>query len=104
MAEEAPAAEDVDNPSRIPPQPYGPTDWDTFEALFRPIKAPNGSWLWDLDALPETVEPREWWTVLDTEGELVVVAGFRFVNRFAYIRCRQLWDGAASEHPCYTFD
>lgn len=104
MAEEAPAAEDIDTPTRIPPQPAGPTDWDSFAVLFQPLKAPNGTWLWDLDDLPESVEPREWWTLLDTEGELVLVAGLRFVDRFAYIRCRHLWNGPASKHPYYTYD
>lgn len=103
MAEEAPAPEDIDGPRRIAPECSGHTDWETFEALFSPMKAPNGTLLWESADLPRPLEPREWWTVLDSEGELLVAAGFRFVNRFAYVRCRHLWDGAASEHPCYTY-
>jgi hypothetical protein len=42
--------------------------------------------------------------VLDCDGELIVVAGLRFVNRFAYIRCRNRWGGDCDHHPDYRYD
>ncbi len=60
--------------------------WRTFERRFQPMSAPSHDVLWDLHQLPENVEPHHWWTVLDCDGRLYVSPGFRFVNRFAYIR------------------
>lgn len=74
---------------------------DTFDRRFEPLPAPTHDLLWQTWELPQRVQPREWWTVIDCEGRLIVSAGVRFVNRFGYIRCRHLWDGEPDQHPDY---
>jgi len=67
--------------------------WDAFEDRFRPMIRPDMTVLWDASELPprETINRHEWWTVLDCDGRLYLSAGFRFVNRFAYVRCTVPW-------------
>ena len=66
--------------------------YDTFERLFQPIPRPDGTVLWDPHELPQThVDRRHWWTVLDCDGRLYLSAGFRYINRFAYVQCGVPW-------------
>lgn len=67
-----------------------------FEKRFRPIPREDGSLLRDHAELParETIQRREWWTVLDCDGRLYLSAGFRFVNRLGYVLCEVPWSDA----------
>lgn len=61
--------------------------WNCFEQRFAPLPAPDHDLLWEIGQVPETADYRYWWTVLDCEGRLYLSPGFRFVNRFAFVRC-----------------
>ena len=97
---------------RIPARLIAPPDkpysccgsWSLFERRFEPIVHEDDCLLWEVGTLPKPLDPREWWTVLDCDGALFVVAGLRFVNRFAYIRCRNRWRGDCDDHPDYRYD
>ena len=79
--------------------------WCTFERRFRPLPAPNHHLLWELcGEMPNDVDVRYWWTVLDCDGHLYVTPGFRFVNRFAYIRCAVPWGDDDQCQPDYRYD
>jgi hypothetical protein len=67
--------------------------WTVFERRFRPIIRNDGSLLWDRSELPapDSIDCREWWTVLDCDGRLYLSAGFRLVNRLGYLRCEVPW-------------
>lgn len=87
-----------------PTKPYRRCgSWTLFERRFEPLPAPTHDYLWEIADVPVRPDCREWWTVLDCEGKLVAVAGFHFVNRFAFIRCGNLWSGDWSEHPEYLY-
>ena len=47
--------------------------------------------IWDVGTVQEDTDYRHWWTVLDCEGRLLLAPGFRFVNRFAFVRCAKPW-------------
>jgi hypothetical protein len=78
--------------------------WRTFERRFQPLPAPSHDVLWDLHQLPRGADARYWWTVLDCDGRLYVSPGFRFVNRFAYIRCTLPWTNDDDDQPDYRYD
>lgn len=42
-------------------------------------------------------EPKRVWTVLDCDGELIIAAGFHFVNRMGYIITEKEWDNELLE-------
>lgn len=81
-----------------------PRTWETFEALFQPIISDDGTVLRERWEIPGEADPRYWWTVLDCDGRLLLAAGFRFVNRFAFVACRKAWGGERDEHPNYRYD
>lgn len=79
--------------------------WNTFARRFRPMRAPHHHLLWAVrHEVPNDADPRHWWTVLDCEGRLYLTPGFRFVNRFAYVRCALPWTDADLEQPDYLYD
>lgn len=79
--------------------------WRTFERRFQPMPAPNHELLWELRGeVPADADYRYWWTVLDCEGRLYVSRGFRFVNRFAFIRCAVPWTDDDERQPDYRYD
>lgn len=94
-------------PTRLiapPEKPYSRCgSWDLFERRFQPLVHDDHCVLWEAGTLPKPRDPREWWTLLDCDGLLIVAAGFRFVNRLAYIRCRNRWGGEAHQHPEYRY-
>jgi hypothetical protein len=78
--------------------------WRTFERRFRPMPAPVHDFLWNIGTVPEGADCRFWWTVLDCDGRLYVSPGFRFVNRFAFIRCAIAWTDDDQLQPDYLYD
>lgn len=78
--------------------------WDAFERLFDPIIRDDGSVLWERWELPADVDLHHLWTVLDCDGRLLLSPGFQFVNRFAYVLCRNAWGGDAHAHPDYRYE
>ena len=80
--------------------------WSTFERRFQPLPAPNHDVLWDIrgEHSANAADHRYWWTVLDCDGRLYVTPGFRFVNRFAYIRCAVPWSDDDRRQPDYRYD
>ena len=42
-------------------------------------------------------EPKRVWTVLDVDGELIIAAGFHFVNRMGYIITEKEWENEMLE-------
>ena len=78
--------------------------WRTFERRFQPLPAPNHDVLWELRGeVPADADYRYWWTVVDCDGRLYVTPGFRFVNRFAYIRCAVPWTDDDERQPDYVY-
>lgn len=78
--------------------------WRTFERRFQPMPAPDHDVLWETHQVPENPDCRFWWTVLDCDGRLLIAPGFRFVNRFAFIRCALPWTDEDEGQPDYVFD
>jgi hypothetical protein len=81
--------------------------WRTFERRFDPQPAPAHDFLWEIGEVAEDAEHadyRYWWTVLDCEGRMYVTPGFRFVNRFAFIRCAHPWTDEDLHQPGYRYD
>lgn len=79
--------------------------WSTFERRFQPMPAPNHDLLWEVRGeVPRDADYRYWWTVLDYGGRLHVSPGFRFVNRFAFIRCSVPWTDDDERQPDYRYD
>lgn len=78
--------------------------WRVFERRFQPIARQDGSFLWERVELPSDLDAREWWTVVDCEGKLYVSPGFRFVNRFGYVRCAVPWRDDDQRQPDYRYD
>ena len=70
--------------------------WNVFERRFRPISRADNTPLWELSEVrpPDATDHRHWWTVIDCPGGLYLSAGFRFVNRLAYVRCEVPWTDA----------
>jgi hypothetical protein len=66
--------------------------WAVFEQKFEPLPAPHHDYLWETHQVPKDADGRYWWTVIDCDGRLYLVPGFRFVNRFAYVRCANPWN------------
>lgn len=65
-----------------------------FDDHFTVIKDDNGD---PVDAYPAPASEnanRNLWTVLDCDGELCVVPGFAFVNRFQHIMTTEAWTDA----------
>jgi len=79
-------------------------NWNTFERRFAPLPAPDHDVLWEIGQVPPDVDDRYWWTVLDCEGQLYLSPGFRFVNRFAFVRCEQPWTEDDQQQPDYRYD
>lgn len=78
--------------------------WSTFERRFKPLPAPDHDYLWDIGTVPKEADYRYWWTVRDCEGRLYISPGFRFVNRFAFIRCTVPWTEDDERQPDYRYD
>lgn len=78
--------------------------WPVFERRFQPMEAPSHPLLWERADLPADLDHREWWTVLDCDGRLYVTPGFRFVNRFAFIRCAVPWSDEDETNTDYLYD
>ena len=78
--------------------------WRTFERRFEPMPAPNHHLLWEANEIPADGDPHRWWTVLDYDGRLYLSPGFRFVNRFAYVRCARPWTEDDERQPDYLYD
>ncbi len=70
--------------------------WDVFERRFRPIMRSDNTPLWELSEVrpPNAIDCRQWWTVVDCTGGLYLAAGFRLVNRLAYVCCEVPWTDA----------
>ncbi len=70
--------------------------WKIFERRFRPIDREDGTPLWQPSEVRfrEVADYRQWWSVIDCDGRLYLSAGYRFVNRFAYVRCEVPWTDA----------
>lgn len=63
---------------------------DEFDAQFGYVPGPDGGFYHDLDTdravLTRAHEERRLWTAVDgNDGEDLLVSGFAFVNRFAYV-------------------
>lgn len=43
--------------------------------------------------------PKTVWTIVDCDGELVIVAGYHWVNRFLYFVSNEEWENANEEYP-----
>jgi hypothetical protein len=78
--------------------------WATFERRFDPLPAPNHDYLWDVGTVHEDADFRYWWTVLDCEGRLSLSPGFRFADRFAFVRCANPWTDVDFQQPGYRYD
>lgn len=79
--------------------------WRTFERRLEPLPAPNHDLLWEVRGeVPDDSDYRYWWTVVDCDGRLYVTPGFRFVNRFAFIRCAVPWSEDDERQPDYVYD
>ncbi len=78
--------------------------WTTFERRFDPMPAPDHDYLWVIGTVTENADYRYWWTVLDCEGRLSLSPGFRFVNRFAFVRCAKPWTDVDFQQPGYLYD
>lgn len=78
--------------------------WHTFERRFDPLPAPNHDYLWDVGTVQEEADFRYWWTVLVCEGRLSLSPGFRFVDRFAFVRCAKPWTDVDFQQPGYRYD
>ena len=79
--------------------------WRTFERRFQPMSAPKHHLLWDVRSeVPADADCRFWWTLVDCDRSLYVTPGFRFVNRFAYIRCAVPWTDDDEQQPDYLYD
>ncbi len=78
--------------------------WNTFDRRFEPLPAPDHDLLWEIGQVPKGADYRYWWTVLDCEGHLYLSPGFRFVNRFAFIRCARPWTDDDQRQPDYWYD
>lgn len=81
---------------------YG--SWETFVERFGPLSAPDHDYLWEIGQVPESPSHRYWWTALDCEGRLYLSPGFRFVNRFAFVRCARPWTEDDQRQPDYLYD
>jgi len=79
--------------------------WETFEKLFDPITHNGGTLVWNVGEVPTPADCRYWWTILDpmTTGQLYLAAGFHFVNRLGYVRCKNPWGGDFADHPEYLY-
>jgi hypothetical protein len=79
--------------------------WRTFERRFLPRQAPHHDVLWEVRGeVPPNANHRYWWTVVDYDGRLYDTPGFRFVKRFAYIRCAVAWSDDDERQPDYVYD
>ncbi len=78
--------------------------WDTFERRFEPLPAPNHDYLWDIGTVSQDIDERNWWTVLDCNGRLYLSPGFRFVDRYAFVRCAKPWTDIDYRQPGYRYD
>lgn len=79
--------------------------WETFDALFSPIKRADGSLIWEPWEVPKDADYHFWWTVLDpmTSGQFYLSAGFHWVNRLGYVQCAIPWGGDWHDHPEYLY-
>ena len=78
--------------------------WRTFERRFRPMNGPDGSRYWCRDQLPQNVDERLVWTIVDCDGQLHVSPGYRFVNRIDYVLCKVPWTDEDTRQPDYRYD
>ena len=81
-----------------------PRSWETFERLFDPIPLDDDTLLWQIGEVPKDADPHHWWTILDpSTDKLYLAAGFHFVNRFGYVKCKNRWGGDPNDHPDYIY-
>lgn len=78
--------------------------WSTFERRFQPINGPEGAPYWHRDQLPNDIDERLVWTIVDCDGRLYVTPGFRLVNRIDYVFCRLPWSEEDQHQPDYRYD
>lgn len=78
--------------------------WNTFERRFQPLPAPDHDLLWEIGQVPNNPDCHYWWTVLDCDGRLYLSPGFRFVNRFAFVRGTEPWTDEDQRQPDYRYD
>jgi hypothetical protein len=78
--------------------------WRTFERRFKPIDGPDGATYWRHEQLPEGIDARHVWTIVDCDGRLYVSPGFRFVNRIDYVVCAKPWNDEDERQPDYRYD
>ena len=78
--------------------------WSTFERRFKPRTNTDDTLLVDLRDLPAGIEAHHVWTVVDEDGHLYLCAGYRFVNRFAYVVCDVPWTEGDQRQPPYRYD
>jgi len=43
--------------------------------------------------------PKKVWTILDIDGDLVIVAGYHYVDRFLYFISNEEWEDEMEEYP-----
>lgn len=77
--------------------------FSTFERRFKPIERRDCTILWATHERRPDDDYRHWWTVIDCDGRLYLTPGFRFVNRFAYVRCAVAWTDADEQQPDYLY-
>jgi hypothetical protein len=78
--------------------------WRTFERRFQPIDSPDETVWWRREQLPDCIDPRLVWTIVDEDGRLYVRPGFRFVNRIDYVLCALPWTDDDLQQPDYRYD
>jgi hypothetical protein len=69
---------------------------DLFDSKYlRLIPVEGEDLLWDGDFDP--TDPRLW-TIVDADGDLLIVAGYHFVNRLGYLLTVEPWASADEEY------
>lgn len=74
-----------------------------FDRLFVPLQGPYCESIWEASDVPADSDGRYWWTLIDCEGEWLLEAGFRIVNKLGFVRCLNAWGGQADQHPLYRY-
>lgn len=96
--------QEADN-TQYEPRNTEPSQWDEFERKYAPIPNPPDQDEWflfetygeDLDAV-KAHDPNKVWTLLDTDGVELIVAGYHFVNRTNYILTERAWTSEGEEY------
>lgn len=98
-------AADIPVPRIVPPPccPLETRSRRAFDRLFVPQQAPCCDFLWEAADVPAGSDGRTWWTLIDCEGEWLLEAGFRVVNRLGFVHYLNAWGGHAEQHPLYHY-